>query len=173
MRLGHVAIVASDLERSLAFYVGLVGLQLTEHIEYPDADAGHGVTVARGAFLRCDETHHRLAIFVLRGAEGPPVGGGLHHLAFELPTPEALLAKLRELREAGVEIVNHRKGGPGNQPRFYAHDPDGHLVEFYWGIDTIAPGDPVPGHEPITEIDLEGYDFVARAAALGRPGRPA
>jgi catechol 2,3-dioxygenase-like lactoylglutathione lyase family enzyme len=170
MRLGHVAIVASDLERSLAFYVELVGLRLTEHIEYPGADEGHGATVARGAFLGCDEAHHRLAIFVLRGAGDPAVGGGLHHLAFELPTPEALLAKLHELRAAGVEIVNHRKGGPGNQPRFYARDPDGHLVEFYWGMDTIAPGDPLPAHEPITEIDLAGYDFAARAAALGVPG---
>jgi catechol 2,3-dioxygenase-like lactoylglutathione lyase family enzyme len=171
MRLGHVAIVASDLERSLAFYTGLAGLQLTERIEYPDDGVGHGVAVAAGAFLRCDETHHRLAIFVLRGGGDPSAVGGLHHLAFELESPEALLAKLAQLQAAGTEIVNHRKGGPGNQPRFYARDPDGHLVEFYWGIDTIGPDGRPPAHEPITEIVLEEFDFRARAAALERLAR--
>jgi catechol 2,3-dioxygenase-like lactoylglutathione lyase family enzyme len=170
MRLGHVAIVASDLERSLAFYTELAGLELTERIEYPDDGVGHGVAVASGAFLRCDETHHRLAIFVLRGGDGAAPAGGLHHLAFELETPEALLAKLDQLRAAGVEIVNHRKGGPGNQPRFYARDPDGHLVEFYWGIDLIDADGRPPGHEPITEIELAAFDFEARAAALARGG---
>ena len=171
MRLGHVAIVATDLERSLAFYTGPVGLRLTERIEYPDDDVGHGVGVAHGAFLRCDAAHHCLAIFVLRGADGPPAGG-LHHLAFELESPEALLAKLEELRAWGAEIVNHRMGGPGNQPRFYARDPDGHLVEFYWGIDVIGPDGGVPSHAPITEIDLAGFDFAARAAALDVVSRP-
>ena len=42
------------------------------------------------------------------------------------------------MRGADVPIVNCRKGGPGNQPRFYARDPDGHLLEFYWGIDEIG-----------------------------------
>ena len=166
MRLGHVAIVAADLERSLAFYTGPVGLRLTERIEYPDDGVGHGVGVAHGAFLRCDQTHHCLAIFVLRGADADQ-RGGLHHLAFELESPEALLAKLDEVRASGAEIVNHRKGGPGNQPRFYARDPDGHLVEFYWGIDVIGPSGEPPGHEPITEIELAAFDFAARARYLG------
>jgi catechol 2,3-dioxygenase len=163
VRLGHVSIVASDLERSLAFYT-LAGLRLTERIEYPEG-TGHGTAVARGAFLRCDETHHRLAIFELRDG-GEHVSGALHHLAFELPTPDALLATLHELRDSGAEIVSHRTGGPGNQPRFYARDPDGHLVEFYWGIDTIGPDGAIPEHAPITEIDLEAFDFAARSREL-------
>jgi len=172
VRLGHVAIVASDLERSLAFYTGPVGMQLTERIDYPDDGVGHGAGVARGAFLHCDELHHRLAIFVLRDGDDEPPSGGLHHLAFELESPVALLAKLEEVRAWGAEIVNHRMGGPGNQPRFYARDPDGHLVEFYWGIDVIGPDGGVPSHTPITEIDLAGFDFAARAAALDVVSRP-
>jgi catechol 2,3-dioxygenase-like lactoylglutathione lyase family enzyme len=167
MRLGHVSIVASDLERSLDFYTGPVGLRLTERISYPDDGTGHGDAVVSGAFLHCDEMHHSLAIFVLRSGASDPFGG-LHHLAFELPSPEALLAKLDDLRAADAEIVSHRKGGPGNQPRFYARDPDGHLVEFYWGMDVLGP-DGIPGrHDAITEIDLERFDFDARAALVAR-----
>jgi catechol 2,3-dioxygenase len=54
-----------------------------------------------------------------------------------------------------------RIGGPGNQPRFYTRDPDGNLLEFYWGIDQIGwDGVPRP-YPPITEIDLEKFDFQA------------
>jgi hypothetical protein len=80
-----------------------------------------------------------------------------------MATPAELLAKLAELRVLGAPIVNCRKGGPGNQPRFYARDPDGHLLEFYWGIDEVG-WDGVPReYEPIQEIDLDAFDFAAFA----------
>jgi catechol-2,3-dioxygenase len=100
----------------------------------------------------------------------------LHHIAFELPTPDALLALYRQLKEVGVPIVSARKGGPGNQPRFYVHDPDRNLLEFYWGIDMIGWDGRARPYDPIEEINLEDFDFesyVARreadALAAGRP----
>lgn len=167
-RIGHVGITVRDLDRSVEFYTRSLGLRLTERFEYPTEDVGHGVAVAAGAFVRCDATHHCISIFRLKdgmlpaGApDGSALGVGLHHIAFELGTPGELLAKLRELRGAGVPIVNCRKGGPGNQPRFYARDPDGHLLEFYWGIDEIG-WDGVPrAYEPIQEIELTEFDFEA------------
>lgn len=168
VRLGHVSIVARDLDRSVDFYTGPVGLHLTERFVYPEDEVGHGVSVTAGAFLRCDHLHHCLAIFALKRGAGPaPPDGepaplpwhGLHHIAFELATPELLLSKYRELRGAGVPIVNSRRGGPGNQPRFYALDPDGHLVEFYWGIDEIGWQQRAREYDPIQEIDLEAFDF--------------
>ena len=41
-------------------------------------------------------------------------------------------------RDDGVEIVNCRKGGPGNQPRFYARDPDGNLVNLFTPVSDDA-----------------------------------
>ena len=101
-------------------------------------------------------------------ASGP--APGLHHIAFELPTPEDLLRKLRAVRARGIEIVNARRGGPGNQPRFYIRDPDGNLVEFYWGIDQVGWDGRARPHAPIEEIDLEQFDFagfVRERDALG------
>ncbi len=185
IRIGHLGIVVSDLDRAIHFYTR-VGLRLTERFEYPE-EIGHGVAVAAAAFMRCDEMHHCLSIFTLRNIgpsrDGHPaapereLGYGLHHIAFELATPDALLAKYRQLKEAGVPIVSERRGGPGNQPRFYARDPDGHLLEFYWGIDRVDwdQGGP-PRFDPIEEIDLEQYDFEAFAheqrerARLARSG---
>jgi catechol 2,3-dioxygenase len=180
--MGHIGITVQDLDRSIAFYTEVLGLRLTERFEYPADEVGHGVAVSAGAFVRCDSTHHCISIFHLKDGFLPPdapdgsqLGIGLHHMAFELSTPGELLQLLREMRSASVPIVNCRKGGPGNQPRFYARDPDGHLLEFYWGIDEIG-WDGIPRvYEPIQEIDLDEFDFEAyleeREAAASRAQR--
>src|SRR3954452_9316164 len=122
-RIGHVGIAVADLDRTVDFYCGLLGLEVTERFDYGESEAGHGTDVVAGAFVRCDSTHHCISFFALR-AGGEPAGRGaslgLHHLAFEMRTSEDLVVKYRELRDAGVPIVNARTGGPGNQPRFYA-----------------------------------------------------
>ncbi len=167
VRIGHLGIVVSDLDRSVAFYTDVVGLTLTERFEYPMEAVGHGVAVSAGAFVRCDSTHHCISIFTLRDDhsasddEDSPTTSmrGLHHIAFELSTPADLLNKYRELVERGVEIVHARRGGPGNQPRFYTRDPDGHLLEFYWGMDHVGWDGRPREYPPIEEIDLEEFDF--------------
>ena len=162
-RLGHVGIAVRDLDRTLEFYERYVGLRLTERFEYPEQEVGHGAAVKAGAFVRCDGTHHCISFFVLKDPDAAGAGAlpalGLHHLAFEMSTPEQLLDKYRECRTQGIQIVNARRGGPGNQPRFYVRDPDGNLVEFYWGIDTIGWDGQPRQYGPIEEIDLDGFDF--------------
>jgi len=163
-RIGHVGIAVADLDRTVDFYCRHLGLRLTERFEYGESEVGHGTDVIAGAFVRCDATHHCISFFALRGGGEPTVRGrslGLHHLAFEMRTPHDLLAKYRQLRSAGIPIVNARKGGPGNQPRFYATDPDGNLLEFYWGIDSIGWEGRPREYGAIEEIDLERFDFKA------------
>jgi catechol 2,3-dioxygenase-like lactoylglutathione lyase family enzyme len=163
VRIGHIGLVVSDIDRAVRFYTEVVGLRLTERFTYPE-EVGHGATVAAGAFVRCDSAHHCISIFTLRSdprtraAQGEALG--LHHLAFEMATPEELLAKLRQVREHGVAIVSARRGGPGNQPRFYIRDPDGNLVEFYWGIDQVGWEGRARKYRPIEEIDLPAFDFA-------------
>ncbi len=178
-RLGHIGLTVRDIDRTVAFYERYLGMRLTEKFEYPEEKIGHGVAVAAGAFIRCDVTHHELSIFRMRkdilpddAPDAPRYGFGLHHIAFELASPQDLLDLFVKMRDDGVEIVNCRKGGPGNQPRFYARDPDGNLLEFYWGIDKIGwEGKPRP-YDPIQEIDLLAFDFDAfaqkREADAGR-----
>jgi catechol 2,3-dioxygenase-like lactoylglutathione lyase family enzyme len=172
MKLGHIGLTVRDLDASVAFYTDVLGMRLTERFEYPEEGVGHGVTVAAAAFMRCDATHHQLALFRLKdglvaddGADPATPVLGLHHIAFEMATPADLLAKLAEMRDRGVPIVNCRKGGPGNQPRFYARDPDGYLVEFFWGIDQVGWDGLPRAFEPIQEIDLDAFDFEAYADA--------
>ena len=176
VRIGHLGIVVADLDRTVTFYTEVVGLRLTERFEYP-AGCGRPRGHRRGRCVRPLRQHASLHLDLhvaqrrrtRRARAGP--GAGLHHIAFELATPEDLLAKLRAVRAQGIEIVNARRGGPGNQPRFYIHDPDGNLVEFYWGIDQVGWEGRARPYAPIEEIDLERFDFAGfvreRDAAAG------
>lgn len=170
-RLGHIGLTVRDVDRTIDFYTKYLGMKLTEKFVYPEDRVGHGVAVAEGAFIRCDVTHHELSIFRMRedilskdSPDAPRHGFGLHHIAFELSSPEELIGLLKQMKDEGVEIVNCRKGGPGNQPRFYARDPDGNLLEFYWGIDQIGWQGIPRAYDPIEEIDLFSFDFDAYVA---------
>ena len=168
MKMSHLGLTVRDLDTSVAFYTDVLGMRLTERFEYPEDEVGHGVTVAAGAFIRGDATHHQLSLFQLKdglvegdGADPSKPVLGLHHIAFEMATPADLLAKLRELRDKGVPIVNCRKGGPGNQPRFYARIPTA-TSSSSSGASTPSAGTGLPReYEPIQEIDLEAFDFDA------------
>jgi catechol 2,3-dioxygenase-like lactoylglutathione lyase family enzyme len=161
-------VTVRDLDRTVDFYSRYVGLRLTERFDYPEDEVGHGVHVTAGAFVRCASDHHCISFFSLKdGREPNPEGQvfGLHHIAFEMRTPAELLAIYHKFKRAGIEIVNARRGGPGNQPRFYARDPDGNLLEFYWGIDQIGWDGQPREYPPIEEIDLDSFDFAAFDAA--------
>lgn len=163
-RIGHVGLAVRDLERSVRFYTDVLGMTLTEDFVYPAEEVGHGALVTAGAFVRCETTHHCLSLFALKNPPQGEVDGhpyGLHHIAFEMASPERLLELYRRIRDTGETLVAARVGGPGNQPRFYARDPDGNLLEFYWGIDQIGWEGIARGYPPIREIDLEEFDFQA------------
>ncbi|MDO5494235.1 MAG: VOC family protein [bacterium] len=159
--LGHVGIASSDIDRTIEFYTRLVGLTLTEKFDYGESRIGHGRTVIAGAFLRAGSDHHVLSVFKLREAQDLPEGphNGLHHIAFALASPQELVDLYRKFRDAGAPIIDARIGGPGNHPRFYAYDPDGNQLEFYWGTDQIGWDGLTRPYPPIESIDLETFDF--------------
>ena len=179
-RIGHVGIAVRDMDRTVKFYTEVLGMKLTEQFNYGQDEVGHGVAVLAGSFVRSGSTHHCLSIFTLRHAVEPPVAPafGLHHIAFEMSSSDDLLALYQRFEERNVPIVNARKGGPGNQPRFYGRDPDGNLLEFYWNIDQIGWDGIARPYPPIEEIDLTEFDFDAfeqereTAAAKAQANKP-
>ncbi len=126
MRIQHVGLVVSDLNRSRRFYAGALGL---EEVPRPP-----NFTFA-GAWFRFGEDEiHLLAEADTTGRAGTPDAGagaafGLaNHLAFEV---DGLGAACTRLAENGVALI----GGPMSRgdgvAQVFFRDPDGHLLEFF------------------------------------------
>jgi catechol 2,3-dioxygenase len=123
VKLGHVHLKVRDLDAAVEFYVGLLGMRVSERVG------------GRFAFLTLGEAHHDLALQALgAGAPGPAFDAvGLYHVAFELPDRRAFAEAWRRLgamrREASA--ADHRISWA-----IYCADPDGNGVELY--VDTRA-----------------------------------
>ena len=124
-RIGHVLLRAADVERSRKFYTEILGFQVMEE------DPEHG-----GIFMALEGHAHTLDLFPAKepGAAPPLASGGVgvHHVAFQVDSDEALRAAYFTLREHGVEIA--RAVDHVSQKSIYFHDPDGNLLEIYYEV---------------------------------------
>jgi catechol 2,3-dioxygenase len=121
--VGHAVLDVETLERSVPFYVGILGLG-----EVARRDFGDGPI----AFLSTGGTHHDLGVHEVGAATMPATGRhlGLHHLALRIGDDlETLRAAQDHLASRGIPIewaLDHRVSqGP------YVTDPDGHLLELF------------------------------------------
>ena len=115
----HLALLSSDVERTIRFYQDVLGFPLTEIFENRDYrgsnhfffDLGHG---------------NLLAFFDFPGLDLGPyaeVLGGLHHVAISMTREDWTAARTR-LDEAGVEYQEESGSS------LYFRDPDGARLEL-------------------------------------------
>jgi catechol 2,3-dioxygenase len=124
VRVGHVHLNVSDLDRSLGFYRDALGLAVTGD----GRDRGLDMV-----FLAAGDYHHHIALNALstRGASAPPAGHtGLYHVALLYPDRRELVRALRRLLDHGVP-VDHATDH-GGTVSLYLEDPDGNGIELYY-----------------------------------------
>ncbi len=150
--LQHIAVEVADIDRSLEFYCSYLGLKVTERQYAGEVEAIPFDTV----FLRAGTMHHDFVLvhdpaktYRARTAEemvdGPPL---VHHFAFECVGLSAWQAMMEMAKERGYEIVHgpvlyspqraRGEGAWGENKSFYLADPDGHLVELFCNMASIA-----------------------------------
>jgi catechol 2,3-dioxygenase len=118
--VGHVHLKVADLERSLAFYCGVLGFELTQRW-------GDGA-----AFISAGGYHHHIGLNTwesLGGPPPPPGTTGLYHLAIRYPDRRTLADALQRLRHAGVPLDGAADHGVSEA--LYLRDPDDNGVELY------------------------------------------
>ena len=118
--IGHVHLKVADLERSIAFYSGVLGFELMQRM-------GNSA-----AFLSAGGYHHYIGLNTWESRGGtPPAEGttGLYHFAVRYPDRAALGDALRRLREANVPLQGASDHGVSEA--LYLTDPDGNGVELY------------------------------------------
>src|SRR3954470_20546144 len=120
-RIGHVHLKVSDLERSLAFYCGVLGFEITQRWG------------SQAAFLSAGEYHHHIGLNTWEslGAPPPPPGStGLYHLAILYSTRGQLADALLRVMAAGIQLDGASDHGVSEA--LYLRDPDENGVELYW-----------------------------------------
>ncbi len=120
VRIGHVHLKVADLERSVAFYHGVLGFEITQRFG------------RQAAFLSAGGYHHHLGLNTWESAGGqPPAPGttGLYHVALLYPTRAALADALRRVLAAGIPLEGVADHGVSEA--IYLRDPDGNGVELY------------------------------------------
>jgi len=121
VKIGHVHLKVSDLERSLAFYCGVLGFTLMQRF-------GH-----QAAFVSAGGYHHHIGLNTWEslGGSPPPAGStGLYHVAILYPRRADLADALVRLQKAGIELDGASDHGVSEA--LYLRDPDQNGVELYW-----------------------------------------
>ncbi|WP_110207209.1 VOC family protein [Nocardioides daejeonensis] len=167
----HVALVSSDMQRTIDFYSGILGMPLLKSLDLPDNlgqhfffDAGNGNSLAFFWFTEAADGVPGISAPEEKPGFGEWISAvsSLNHVAFDVPA-EKFAEYRAKLKAAGVQvgpIVNH-----DNSPTqvalemnddvyvrsFYFQDPDGILLEFATWMREFGPDD--VGTKPRTEAD--------------------
>ena len=121
VRIGHVHLKVSDLDRAIVFYRDVLGFDITQQLG------------ASAAFLSAGGYHHHIGLNSWESAGGqppPPTATGLYHLAILYPTRAQLAAAVRRVLEAGIELDGASDHGVSEA--IYLRDYEDNGVELYW-----------------------------------------
>ena len=120
VRIGHLHLKVSDLERSLAFYRGVLGFELMQRWG------------TQAAFISAGAYHHHIGLNTWEslGGSPPPAGStGLFHAAILYPDRETFGDALRRLLAANIPLEGASDHGVSEA--LYLRDPDDNGLELY------------------------------------------
>jgi len=121
VRVGHVHLKVADLERSIAFYSGVLGFEVVQRFG------------SQAAFLSAGGYHHHIGLNTWESSGGsppPPGHTGLYHVAILYPRRGQLADALRRLIDAGIRLDGASDHGVSEA--LYLRDPDDNGLELYW-----------------------------------------
>jgi len=122
-QIGHVHLKVADIKKSLAFYQGLLGFELTTM--YGDS----------AAFISAGGYHHHIGLntwYSKNGPASPANSTGLFHTAILYPTRKDLAIALKRLIDANYPLTGASDHGVSEA--IYLNDPDRNGVELYWEL---------------------------------------
>lgn len=123
LRIMHTMLRVRDLDASIAFYTGLLGMQVLEKNDFPEgkftlAFVGYGSV----------KDHTAIELTYNYGDNEYALGDAFGHIALETSD---IYATAERLRAGGAQIV--REPGPmkhGSTHIAFIKDPDGYMIEL-------------------------------------------
>ncbi len=123
MRILHTMLRVGDLEKSLAFYIGVLGMKLLRRNEFPDGK----FTLAFVGYA--DEKDAAVLELTYNWGVGKyEIGTGFGHVALAVDDAYAACAEIKRL---GGKVT--REAGPmqhGSSVIAFVEDPDGYKIEL-------------------------------------------
>lgn len=118
--IAHVAIMASDIEKTLDFYINKLGF---DEVMRLDRDGALWLV-----YLRVTDTQFIEVFYGGTGDRAPAFEAiGYNHLCLSVPDIEKSIS---ELEAAGVQLYRPHKLGLDGNWQCWIEDPDGHRIEI-------------------------------------------
>ncbi|MCH1961794.1 SMU1112c/YaeR family gloxylase I-like metalloprotein [Clostridium perfringens] len=121
-KIHHVAIIASDYNKSKDFYVNLLGLKIIREVYREERDSYK---------LDLEIGDSQIELFSFKNSPkrpSYPEACGLRHLAFEV---ENIEKQVEELKENGIEVEEIRIDEFTGRKFTFFSDPDDLPIELY------------------------------------------
>lgn len=133
-RLGHVGTFQTDMDAAYDFYVGGLGFFHSDDLAFGPNRAGF--------FTTNNSDHHAFVCIDAAMARGPDSdfddGITINQISFQVGSLEEVMEGHRFFKENGVHIWRVGRDFPGSNWAFYGRDPDGFLVELFYGMEQIG-----------------------------------
>ena len=181
--INHLALVCNDMQRTVDFYTGVLGMPLVKTIDLPRGmgqhfffDIGNGDSLAFFWFPGAPDAAPGIASASHMPGEGEilTAHGSMNHVAFDV-APEVFDEYVEKLRAKGVHtsaILNHDNSAMGVARELtddvfvrsvYFMDPDGILLEFACWTTVFDESD--IRHAPATAADAANWEANRLAPA--------
>lgn len=123
MRILHTMLRVEDLERSITFYIEVLGMHLLRRKDYPEGE----FTLA---FLGYQDESEATVLELTHnwGVTHYEMGNAYGHIALEV---DDVYAAIEAMRQRGGKVI--REAGPmnaGNTLVAFVEDPDGYNIEL-------------------------------------------
>ena len=158
-RFGHVNLWVSDLERSIQFYEGVLGIELVRRERplkmgfHSNGNSHHDVGIIE--ISRGEDRYGRDGMVQIPKTRGMAVG--LNHIAWEMASERELVEaykRTRKLFDSDLWTVDHIVAHS-----FYVPDPDGNMHELY--------ADALDDWRTVFNLEIEA---LAGGSGAGRAG---
>lgn len=122
-KIEHVGIMVSDMDKSVAFYREVVGLELKGMLDHTNG-------VIKLAFLGFNQSSETELELIYGYNGGLPQEGKVHHIAFTVDDIDEEWTRIQSL--ADVKLIDSEITTLPNGSRyFFFHGPDGEWIEFF------------------------------------------
>jgi catechol-2,3-dioxygenase len=119
VKLNHVVLNTTDIDRIVEFYTNILGFKVTDWSEH------------QMCFLRCNRKHHSIAF-------NQNEHNSVNHMAYEVDSVDELMRGISNVRKAGYsELWGPGRHGPGDNIFCYFQDPSGFVMEYTCYLETI------------------------------------